>query len=262
MISPLAYVDPTARIGEGVEIKPFAYIDKNVVIGDNCTIHAHTTILAGTTMGTGNTIHSGAVIGAEPQDFHYVSGTPSHIEIGNDNCIRENVVIALGYEGGKGTRIGNGNFLMDRVHVCHDASITNKCVVGIGSIVGSDCEIDEASILTNTVLLSPGVRTGRYTLVQSGCRVQKDVPPYAVIGGNPSAYHGVNSHVLRHCGTSERILRHIANAYRIVYTGNFSLEDAMLRIKEQIPDSEEIRYITAFISASHLGIVGRMSEHE
>lgn len=262
MISPLAYVDPSARIGTGVEIRPFAYIDKDVVIGDNCTIHPHATILAGTTMGTGNTIHSGAVIGAEPQDFHYVSGTPSHVEIGNDNCIRENVVIALGYEGGKGTRIGDGNFLMDRVHVCHDANITNKCVVGIGSIVGADSEIDEACILTNSVLLSPGVRTGRYCLVQSGCRVQKDVPPYAILGGNPSAYHGVNSVVLKHCGVSERILRHIANAYRIVYTGNFSLADAMLRIREQIPDSEEIRYITSFISASRLGLVGRASEGE
>ena len=35
MISPLAYVDPKAEIGNNVTIHPFAYIDKNVVIGDN-----------------------------------------------------------------------------------------------------------------------------------------------------------------------------------------------------------------------------------
>lgn len=261
MISPLAYVDPSARIGAGVEIKPFAYVDKDVVIGDNCTIHPHASILAGTTMGTGNIIHAGAVIGAEPQDFHYVSGTPGHVEIGNDNRIRENVVIALGYEEGKTTRIGNGNFLMDNVHVCHDAQILDHCIIGIRSIVGADCEVDEASILTNCVLLSPGVRTGRYSLLQSGSRVQKDVPPYVVLGGNPSSYHGVNAVVLQSTGVTERIIRHIANAYRIIYTGNFSLDDAMLRIKEQIPDSEEIRNITSFISSSQLGIVRHMDEH-
>lgn len=38
MISPLAYVDPKAEIGNNVTIHPFAYIDKNVVIGDNCEI--------------------------------------------------------------------------------------------------------------------------------------------------------------------------------------------------------------------------------
>lgn len=35
MISPLAYVDPSAKIGNNVTIHPFAYIDKNVEIGDD-----------------------------------------------------------------------------------------------------------------------------------------------------------------------------------------------------------------------------------
>ena len=38
MISPLAYIDPEAKIGENVEIGPFVFIDKNVVIGDNNVI--------------------------------------------------------------------------------------------------------------------------------------------------------------------------------------------------------------------------------
>ena len=38
MISPLAYVDPSAKIGKNVTIHPFAYIDKNVEIGDDNVI--------------------------------------------------------------------------------------------------------------------------------------------------------------------------------------------------------------------------------
>ena len=38
MISPLAYVDPSAKIGKNVTIHPFVYIDKNVEIGDNNVI--------------------------------------------------------------------------------------------------------------------------------------------------------------------------------------------------------------------------------
>jgi UDP-3-O-[3-hydroxymyristoyl] glucosamine N-acyltransferase len=38
MISPLAYVDPSAKIGSNVTVHPFAYIDKNVEIGDNNVI--------------------------------------------------------------------------------------------------------------------------------------------------------------------------------------------------------------------------------
>ena len=94
MISPLAYVDPNAQLGQNVEVGPFAYIEKGVVIGDNCVIKAHANILEGTTMGTGNIVYQNAVIGATPQDFHYVEGTPSKVVIGNNNHIRENVVIA------------------------------------------------------------------------------------------------------------------------------------------------------------------------
>ena len=38
MISPLAYVDSSAKIGKNVTIHPFAYIDKNVEIGDDCQL--------------------------------------------------------------------------------------------------------------------------------------------------------------------------------------------------------------------------------
>ena len=50
MISPLAYVDPKAEIGNNVTIHPFAYIDKNVVIGDNCEIFPYASVLAGKTI--------------------------------------------------------------------------------------------------------------------------------------------------------------------------------------------------------------------
>lgn len=51
MISPLAYVDPKAEIGNNVTIHPFAYIDKDVVIGDNCVIYPYASVLAGTVLG-------------------------------------------------------------------------------------------------------------------------------------------------------------------------------------------------------------------
>ena len=47
MISPLAYVDSKAVIGNNVTIHPFAYIDKDVVIGDNCVIYPYASVLAG-----------------------------------------------------------------------------------------------------------------------------------------------------------------------------------------------------------------------
>lgn len=260
MISPLAYIEPSAQLGQNVEVGPFAYIEKGVVIGDNCVIKAHANILEGTTMGTGNIVYQNAVIGATPQDFHYVEGTPSKVVIGNNNHIRENVVIAGSTYEDKATIIGDSNFIMDRVHICHDVHVYNKCVIGIGTCIAGESEIHDCSIQSTGVVVQQHVRVGRFSLIQSGCRVQKDVPPYVILGGNPASYHGVNAVVLKHIGTTERIIRHIANTYRIIYTGNFSLEDAVLKIPEQIPMSDEIHDILNFVKCAKHGIVRQMKE--
>ena len=71
MISPLAYIDSSAKIGKNVTIHPFAYIDKNVEIGDNCTIMPYASILDGTRMGNNNIVYQAAIVGAAPQDFKF-----------------------------------------------------------------------------------------------------------------------------------------------------------------------------------------------
>jgi len=71
MISPLAYVDPSAKIGENVTIHPFAFIDADTVIGDGCTIMPYASIIRGTTLGNQVKVYQGAIVGADPQDFRW-----------------------------------------------------------------------------------------------------------------------------------------------------------------------------------------------
>ena len=260
MISPKAIIEDGAKIGANVDIYPFAYVQKDVVIGDGCVIYPQASILNGTRLGENNQVFQNAVIGAMPQSFHFKKGDPVRVTIGNNNIIRENCVIAGGYEAENGTSIGNDNCLMDRVHLCHDSQIKNRCVLGINTILSSRVEIDSNTILSNSTICQVAVKIGRYSLIQSGCRVQKDIPPYIIIGGNPASYRGVNETILQRTGSDERIIRHIGNAYRLVYLGNFSLEDAILQIKDQIPPSEEIDYITNFIENSSTGIVRNIDE--
>ena len=126
MISPLAYVDPGAKIGKDVTVHPFAYIDKNVEIGDNCTIMPYASILSGTRMGTNNTVHQGAIIGATPQDFKF-KGEDTLLLIGNNNTIREKVIINRGTDTSDNTIVGDGNFLLESVHLAHDTHLGSNC---------------------------------------------------------------------------------------------------------------------------------------
>lgn len=254
MISPLASVAPEAQIGKNVTIHPFAYVEKNVVIGDDCEIMPYASILNGTRIGTNNKVFQNSVLGAVPQDYQY-TGEETNLVIGNDNVIRENVVIARATHVGHATIIGDGNFITEKVHICHDVEIKNNCVLGIGSTVAGECVIDDCVILSGSVILHQYCHVGSWALIQGGCRISKDVPPYVIMSGNPAEYHGVNSVVLSHKNFTDRIIRHIANAYRLIYHGNFSLQDAVLKIRDQIPMSDEIRNIMEFVTSSKRGIV-------
>ena len=146
MISPLAYIDSSAKIGKNVTIHPFAYIDKNVEIGDNCTIMPYASILNGTRMGNNNIIYQTAIVGAAPQDFKF-KGDETLLIIGDNNTIREKVIINRATNKGDSTVIGNGNFLLEGVHIAHDTYIGNDCILGNGTKTAGNCKLDDKAIL-------------------------------------------------------------------------------------------------------------------
>ena len=110
-ISPRAEIDPRAKIGDNCKIFPFVYIEGDVEIGDECIIFPFTSILNGSRIGKKNKIHQGSVIAALPQDFEFC-GEKSECIIGDNNIIRENVIINRATHRGGQTVIGHDNFLM------------------------------------------------------------------------------------------------------------------------------------------------------
>ena len=192
MISPLAYVDPSAKIGKNVTIHPFAYIDKNVEIGDDNVIMPNASIMSGARIGNGNTIYNGAVIAATPQDFKY-TGDDTIARIGNNNTIRENAVIIRATFAGDETVVGSGNFIMQGARISHDVTIGNNCIIGNGSQVSGCCVVEDYAILTSNVLMQGKTRLGAYAAVQGGCRFTKDIPPYCVAAHEPTAFYSINT---------------------------------------------------------------------
>ena len=111
MISQLAHIDPSARLGNNVTVHPFAFIDKGTVIGDNCVIMPYASIMEGSTLGSDVKVYQGAVVGADPQDFRW-KGVPSHCRIGDKAIIREHVIINRGFISPEGTRIEENVVIM------------------------------------------------------------------------------------------------------------------------------------------------------
>ena len=233
------------------------YIEDDVVIGDNCIIFPFVSILNGTRMGGHNKVHQGSVIAALPQDFQF-RGEKTECFIGDNNIIRENVVINRATHTGGKTVIGNDNFLMEGTHISHDTVIGNQCVFGYGTKIAGDCEIGNGVIFSSSVIENAGTRVGEGAMIQAGTTFSKDVPPFIIAGGTPVAYGGVNTTMCRSYGISEKVLKHIANAYRLVFHGQTSVFDAVNQIKDQVPDSSEIQTLVSFIESTKKGIIAKM----
>jgi len=255
-ISPRAEISPKARIGNNCKIFPFVYIEDDVEIGDNCIIFPFVSILNGTRMGSHNKIHQGSVIGALPQDFDF-RGEKSECIIGNNNIIRENVVINRATHTGGQTVIGNDNVLMEGAHISHDTKVANRCVFGYGTKIAGDCIIEDGVIFSSSVIENAKTRVGQGAMIQAGTTFSKDVPPY-IICTKRSEYGGVNYTMGRSYGVNEKVLKHIANAYRLVFHGQTSLFDAINQIEQQVPDGDEIRHIIAFLRSTQQGIITKM----
>ena len=254
MISPLAYIDPEAKIGENVEIGPFVFIDKNVIIGDNNVIMANANILYGSRIGNNNRIFPGAVIGAIPQDLKF-RGEETTAEIGDNNTIRENVTINRGTAAKGKTVVGSNNLLMEGVHVAHDTFVGSGCIVGNSTKMAGEVVIDDNAIVSANVLMHQFCRVGSYVMIQGGCRFSKDIPPYIIAGRDPIAYCGINIVGLRRRGFTNEQIENIHNVYRIIYNSGKNVSEALAQIKEEFTITPDIQYIISFIEESKRGII-------
>ena len=245
MISPLAYVDPSAQIGENVEIGPFCFIDKNVVIGNDNVLMPHVNVMYGSRIGNGNTIHPGAVIGGIPQD-----------QIGDNNKIRENVTINRGTASKGKTVVGNNNLLMENMHVAHDCVIGNNCILGNSTKIAGEVVIDDFAILSACVLIHQFCHVGGHVMIQGGSGCSKDIPPYIIGGRHPLVYAGLNIVGLRRRGFAEDTIEAIHNAYRTLYQNGLNVSQAIAALKEDpISKYPEVQYIIRFVESSERGIV-------
>lgn len=61
-VSSLAFIDPTARVGEGCYVGPFVSIEAGAVVGDHVVLHPHVSIGRNAQVGNDTEIYSNAVI--------------------------------------------------------------------------------------------------------------------------------------------------------------------------------------------------------
>jgi UDP-N-acetylglucosamine acyltransferase len=252
-IHPAAFVDDGARLGTGVTIGPGAVIGPNVRIGDGTSVGSHALITGWTRIGKGCRIHHSAVLGSPPQDLKY-SGETSYLEVGDRTEVREFVTANLATEPGATTRIGNDCLLMAYSHVAHNCQLGDHVILANAVQMAGYVTIEDWAIVGGGTVIHQFVRIGRHAMVGGGSRIPQDVAPYVKLAGNPPRLAGVNSVGLERRGFSAETCGALDRAYRILFRQGLTVQEAVARIRQELPDVAEVEIFARFAETSARGL--------
>jgi len=253
-IHPTAIIDTQAALETGVEVGAYSIIGAGVRIGKGSKIHSHVVIQGRTILGEANIVYPFATVGSAPQDLKY-KGEPSELIIGNRNTIREYVSLNPGTSGGgMVTRVGDQNLLMMYCHIAHDCIVGNRNVIANGATLGGHVIVEDFVIVGGLVGVHQFVRIGTGAILGAGSMVSKDVPPYCNATGDRARLHGLNVEGLKRCGFDKTIIDSIRKAYRICFQSKLKTDDALKRVRQELPAIAEVEKFVSFIAASQRGV--------
>ena len=255
MIDPRAIIDPSAKLADDVEIGPWTLVGPNVEIGDGTIIMSHVVIKGPTKIGKNNKIFQFSSVGEDCQDKKF-AGELTHLEIGDDNVIRESCTIHRGTTQDQGiTKIGNGNLFMAYVHVAHDCVIGNDSIFANGTTLAGHVHTADNVILGGGTMVHQFCKIGVHSMCAGGSIVLRDIPAYVMASGQSASAHGLNTEGLKRRGFSADVLLTLKRAYKVVYRKGLKLNDALDELVDVADESPEVAVFVNSIKNSNRGII-------
>jgi len=255
-IHPTAIVDPQANIAESAEIGPYSVVGADVCIGAGTQIKAHVYLEGPLEIGEDNVFFPYSTVGVAPQDLKY-KGERSSTRIGHRNKIREFVTIHRGTEGGGMlTSLGDDNLLMAYVHVAHDVSIGDHAVLANAATIGGHVIIGDWAVISAGSAIHQFCKVGRHAIVGGYSVITQDVLPFSMtVSEREVKVFGANATGLERRGFAPEKIERLQKALRLLTRSGLNTSQALARIREEIPPSDEIDELIAFIGASQRGVI-------
>lgn len=253
-IHATAIIDKEAHIDEGVAVGPFCIIGKGARIRKGTRIMSNVLIEGNTEIGESCGIYPFTSIGLPPQDLKY-NNEETSVRIGNNNTIREYITIHRASVSGDGvTSIGNNNFLMAYAHIAHDCKIGDNIIMANAATLAGHVSVEDHAVVGGLVAVHQFTRIGAYAMVGGFSGVGQDIPPYTIAAGARAELFGLNTIGLKRNGFSDATIAELKKAYKILFREKLTLKEAVKKVQEELPYSDEIKRLIEFIEKNKRGI--------
>lgn len=252
LIHPTAVIHPRAELHPTVQVGAYVVIGERVKVGPGTVIGHHAVLDGHTEIGARNQIFPGAVIGLEPQDRKY-DGSLTFVKIGDDNVLREYVTINRATGAGEATVLGNGNLLMAYVHVGHNCIIEDRVIISNGTALAGHVHIESRATISGVLGVHQFVHIGCLAMVGGMSRINRDVPPYMLVEGNPARVRSLNQVGLQRAGITAandgRSFQLLKKAFRLLYRSDLSFTQALDQL-DVLSDDDYLRHLCQFLRCS------------
>ncbi|MAS02975.1 MAG: acyl-[acyl-carrier-protein]--UDP-N-acetylglucosamine O-acyltransferase [Gammaproteobacteria bacterium] len=254
MIHSSSIIDPSAKIADDVEIGPFCLVGADVEIGSGTRIESHVILKGPMKIGERNHIFQFSTLGDGSPDKKY-KNEPTTLVIGNENIIREGVTIHRGTVQDRGeTLIGDRNLIMAYSHIAHDCVLGNDIVLTNQAALAGSVHVGDGAILGGYAIVHQFCSLGSYSFCAMGSAVNKDIPAYVKVRGNPAKPFGINVTGIKRLGYSKESIEALRSAYRSIYRKKLTVDEAIEELKELRKEHEEVNLFLDSIEKSTRGI--------
>ena len=258
LIHSTAVVDSAAQLDTTVSVGPYTVIGPKVRIGAGTKVGPHCVIEGETTIGRDNHIFQFASLGAQPQDKKY-SGEPTRLVMGDRNTVREFCTFNTGTSQDRGeTTIGDDNWIMAYVHIAHDCVVGNQTTLANNTTLAGHVQIGDWVTVGGLTGVLQRMRIGAHAMVGFQAHVNKDVPPFMTVDGNPLTARSVNLIGLKRRGFSDARIAAVREMHKLMYRQGLTLEQAiaaMDAVKAATPEAaQDVDFMQAFLASATNGI--------
>ena len=255
-VHPTAIVDPAAHVSESAEIGPYCILGEGVSIGPRTRLMAHVYMEGPLAVGEDNVFYPYSTAGVAPQDLKY-KGERSETRIGSRNRIREFVTIHRGTEGGGMlTSIGDDNLLMAYVHIAHDVRAGSHIVFSHGATMGGHVTVEDWAVISAGSAVHQFCRIGQHSIVGGYTVVTQDVLPFSMtVQDRETRVFGENKTGLERRGFSSETIEALHKAFRLLTKAGLNTTQALERIEAEVPASDEVAQLVAFIRSAERGFI-------
>lgn len=253
-IHPTAIIEEGVLLDEGVTVGPFSILKKGVKIGRATELISNVIIEGDTEIGGDCMIYPFTSIGLPPQDLRY-KGEKTSVRIGSRNIIREYITIHRASVGGDGvTSVGDDNFLMAYVHIAHDCKIGSHIIMANAATLAGHVFVEDHVVIGGLTAVHQHTRIGAFAMVGGFSGIVQDIPPYTMASGARAKLYGLNTVGLKRNGFSDEKINELKKAYKILFRDKLTLTEAIKRVQEELPYTDEVKHLIEFLQENKRGI--------